>query len=79
MKEMEFPVKMFNEVPNLRAEFGFKRCLHYWVASTQAEMKIRDPVSSFWGQKKKKKKRVSEQTENIAAIIGTNDFSRLAN
>ena len=44
-------------------------------------MKIRVPVSSFWGQKKKKKKkaRVSEQTENIAAIIGTNDFSRLAN
>ena len=43
-------------------------------------MKIRVPVSSFWGQKKKKKKaRVSEQTENIAAVIGTNDFSRLAN
>ena len=33
----------------------------------------------FLGAKKKKKARVSEQTENIAAIIGTNDFSRLAN
>ena len=34
----------------------------------------------FMGAKKKKKKaRVSEQTENIAAVIGTNDFSRLAN
>ena len=34
----------------------------------------------FLGAKKKKKKaRVSEQTENIAAVIGTNDFSRLAN
>ena len=41
-------------------------------------MKIRVPVSSFWGQKKKKA-RVSGQTENIAAVIGTNDFSRLAN
>lgn len=39
-------------------------------------MKIRVPVSSFWGQKKKKKARVSGQTENIAAVIGTNDFSR---
>ena len=25
------------------------------------------------------KAQVSEQTENIAAVIGTNDFSRLAN
>ena len=39
------------------------------------------PCVQFLGAKKKKKKkaRVSEQTENIAAIIGTNDFSRLAN
>lgn len=40
-------------------------------------MKIRVPVSSFWGQKKKRT--VSGQTENIAAVIRTNDFSRLAN
>ena len=53
MKEMEFPMKMFNEVPNLRTEFVFKRCVHYWMASAQAEMKIRVPVSSFWGQNKK--------------------------
>lgn len=35
------------------------------------------PCVQFLGAKKKKKKaRVSGQTENIAAVIGTNDFSR---
>ena len=36
------------------------------------------PCVQFLGAKKKKA-RVCEQTENIAAIFGTNDFSRLAN